>query len=35
MWTGDKPVPDNWKDSWTDTENMFKEAGVQYNLLMP
>jgi dCMP deaminase len=35
MWTGDKKVPDNWQDSWVDTENMFKEAGVQYALLMP
>jgi len=30
----DKKVPDKWKDSWVDTENMFKEAGVQYDLLM-
>jgi dCMP deaminase len=30
----DKKVSDKWKDSWVDTENMFKEAGVQYDLLM-
>ncbi len=30
MWTGDKPVPDNWKDSWTLTSDLFDEAGVEY-----
>lgn len=30
MWTGDQEVPDNWKESWALTSELFNEAEVQY-----